>query len=264
MRESLSRLSRSRSAPLELSVESSEEHHRRAQEALDARQAERDHRQEQELETLRHNRDAILASEAAEKLPIIGHYLARAIKEASIEDYAREHIRIRPEELTLQHFNDLQIGLRFLDKWAPYIQPKRLSELQDELRTQSKSILRILDQYREWAGSHEAAVVSRELLFKAVNCLETIASGLLPKSYLAMSEEDFTALGAYGLEMRARLAAFDPQKFREYFGPEYSAERISGERARCEKWDHLHPLGLPKAIVYWDRIESCLKGRHAE
>lgn len=101
--------------------------------------------------------------------------------------------------------------------------------------------------------------------------LHRIDPNKFPRNLVDLSDQEFTEIGTGGMTLRdgrnhvreliarARLAEFDPERFRRILGQAYSPGRMAETRKYWEEWDREHPTEVPRCSWACEKIERALK-----
>lgn len=210
----------------------------------------------------------ILKQQASEILPAITKTLRRALSYASEADYAQDHIRIPEGELKFWHYCDLEESLLGIDAWREYLSQEALDGISQQVSAQAQTALRILEEYRTWGAQHEPYSETQRNAFGSLWTLHVLAPGEFPRDLVTLTDQEFEEIGTIpagavnsqtkSLIVHAKLAEYDPERFRAIFGTEYTPEKLGGKRKGCERRDCQEPIKVPMWSPYLRIIERCM------
>jgi hypothetical protein len=211
----------------------------------------------------------ILKQQASTILPAITKTLRRAFSYTSEEDWARDHIRVPEGELASWRYYDLEEPLLEIDAWREYLSQEALDEISQQVSAQSETTLRILEEYRTGGAQHdEPHTETQRNAFESLWTLHVLAPDVFPRDLVTLTDQEFKEIGTVEdaiinsptkrLAIRAKLAEYDPERFRAIFGAEYSPEKSNNMRKRCERRDWQEPLKVPMWSPFLKIIEGCM------
>ncbi len=234
---------------------------------------ERQRRESEELnrsihEDLVKRAPEILKQQSSTILPTIAKTLRRAWSYASEEDWTREHIRVPEDALTQWRYYDLEEPLLKIDSWREYLSREALDGIRQQVSAQSETALRIIEEYRTWGAQHEPYTETQRNAFESLWTLHVLAPDVFPSDLVMLTDQEFKEIGTVEdaiansptkrLAVRAKLAEYDPERFRAIFGAEYTPEKLNNMRKRCERHDWQEPLKVPMWSPYLRIIEGCM------
>jgi hypothetical protein len=234
---------------------------------------ERDRRETEEInrsahESLVKRAPEILKQQALERLPAITKTLRRALSYASEAGYAQDHIRIPEGDLTFWHYYDLEESLMGIETWRDYLSQEALDEISRQVSAEAETVLRILNEYRSWGTQHEPYTETQRNAFDSLWILHALAPDVFPRSLITLTDQEFEEIGTKQIDsamdttqrlvIHAKLAEYDPERFRAIFGTEYPPQKLSGKQKGCERRDWQEPLKVPKWSHYLRIIEGCM------
>jgi hypothetical protein len=210
----------------------------------------------------------ILKRQANEILPAISKTLRRALNYASEADYARDHIRIPEGDLAFWHYYDLEESLTSIDAWRGYLSQEALDEIRQQVNDHAETALRILEEYRAWGTQHEAYTETKRNAFSGLWTLHTLAPDAFPRDLVQITDQEFEEIGTdqmfssmnstRRLMFHAKLAEYDPKRFRAIFGNEYTPEELDKKRQVYKRRDWQEPLKVPMWNSLLNAIEGCM------
>jgi hypothetical protein len=210
----------------------------------------------------------ILKQQASEILPAITKTLRRALSYSREADYARDHIRIPEGDLTFWHYCDLEESLLGIDTWREYLSQEALDGISQQVSAQAETALRILEEYRTWGAQHEPYTETQRNEFESLWTLHVLAPDVFPRDLVTLTDQEFNEIGTVPagivngrtrrLILHAKLAEYDPERFRAIFGAEYTPEKLSSRRRGCERRDWQEPLKVPMWNPFLRIIEGCM------
>ena len=210
----------------------------------------------------------ILKQQALDRLPAITKTLRRALSCASEAEYAQDHIRIPEGDLPFWHYYDLEESLMGIDTWRDYLSKKELDGISLQVSAQAETVLRILDEYRSWGTQHEPYTETQRNAFESQWTLHALAPDVFPRNLVTLTDQQFEEIGTKQMDsamnatqrlvIHAKLAEYDPDRFRAIFGAEYTPEKLSGKQKGCERRDWQEPLKVPKWSPYLRIVEECM------
>lgn len=216
----------------------------------------------------------ILKQQANEILPAITKTLWRALSYASEADYARDHIRIPEGDLAFWHYYDLDESLTRIDAWREYLPQEALDDIRLQMNEHAEAALRILEEYRAWGAQHEAYTETQRNAFGGLWSLHTFVPDAFPRDLVQLTDQEFKEIGTNQmfssmnptrrLMFHAKLAEFDPKRFRAIFGNEYTPEELDKKREVYERRDWQDPLKVPMWSPLLKTIEGCMAASEAD
>lgn len=234
---------------------------------------ERQRRESEELnrsihEDLVKRAPEILKQKSNALLPSITKTLRRAFSYASEEDWAREHIRVPEGELASWRYYDLEEPLLEIDAWREYLSQEALDGIRQQVSAQSKTALQIVEEYRTWGAQHEPRTETQRNTFDSLWTLHVLAPDVFTRDLVTLSDTEFKEIGTVEgsivnsstklLAVHAKLAEYDPERFRAIFGAAYTPEKLNNMRKRCERRDWQEPLKVPMWSPLLRIIEGCI------
>lgn len=218
-----------------------------------------------EHESLVKRAPEILKQQASEILPSITKTLRRALSYSSEADYARDHIRIPEGDLAFWHYYDLEESLTSIDAWREYFSQEALDEIRLQVNDHAKTALRVLEEYRAWGTQHEAYTETQRNAFGSLWTLHALAPDTFPRDLIQLTDQQFKEIGTdhsmnstRRLMFHARLAEYDPKRFRAIFGNEYTPEELDRKREAYKRRDLQEPLEVPMWSPLLKAIEGCM------
>jgi hypothetical protein len=215
----------------------------------------------------------ILKQQASTILPAITKTLRRAFSYASEEDWARDQIRVPEGELASWRYYDLEEPLLRIDAWREYLSQEALDEISQQVSAQSETALRILEEYRTWGAQHEPHTETQRNAFESLWTLHVLVPDVFPRDLVTLTDQEFKEIGTVEdsivnsptkrLAVRAKLAEYDPERFRSIFGAEYTPEELVRKRKVYERRDWQEPLRVPMLSPYLKTIEGCMAAADA-
>jgi hypothetical protein len=216
----------------------------------------------------------LLRRAAIARLPQIEHILARPLHEKTEEEYQKDHITVPKGDLSFWHFYDLEEGIPFLANCKDYLPEEEYRKSVAKLRDAADAVKRILHEYGSvWAPRHEHPADTKMCLFMLLGDLRRLAPEDFGRDLVTLTDEEFKGIGGLGglagrflyrdrdgrnaerqLWMRAKLAEYDPERFRRIFGSEYDPGGSALDRSYWEAWDREHPMAVPKCLPAWETI----------
>lgn len=148
---------------------------------------EENRREEEQIELDAHKRRVarapeILKQNSLQRLPSITKILDRALSNASVEDYAQEHIRIPPGDLPFWHYDDLESSLSEIECWREYLPQEALDAISRKITARVDVVLRIMDEYRAWGIEHEPSNEVQRNVFRDFSILYELAPESFPRA----------------------------------------------------------------------------------
>jgi hypothetical protein len=206
--------------------------------------------------------------ELLKKMQRAEFYLDRAFADNPQPLYEAKYLDVEESEIPFQRFDDLTSALIDLERLKNDL-PEQYQANAEKILSRTEFVKEIISDFRSWGDGRYPRYKTREMLLYPILKLRRIDPDRFPRDLWDVTDEEFVNVDILSrprlvyarLQRDAKLAEFDPDRFRRLFAKEYPPEVIAKERSIWEQWDQEHDQNSsePRCKPLWGTIERALQ-----